>query len=244
MRGLISYGFLAPPIVFILIALLGAVLALVWKRVGFTIVLISLICLFVAATPAFSSFLTNWLESDIPNEVDFSTAKAIVVIGADVRSGYEPRSEQLGLQSLERIYMTAEAYHQLHLPVLVSGGRVSEQEPSLATLMKSALVDYFAVPVRWTEDRSQTTYENALYTAAILRKDEINSIVLVAQARDQPRAIWSFKRVGLRVQPWPAIRSPFSVNEVDDFLPNIAALNASFYALHELIGSAYYQARY
>ena len=55
MRNLVGYGFLAPPTFLIVLCLVGALLLLVWRRVGTAIVLASSLCLFVAATPALSS---------------------------------------------------------------------------------------------------------------------------------------------------------------------------------------------
>ena len=52
-----SYGFLAPRVLFITLSLVGAVAALLCRRFGITVVLVSTLCLYVAATPAFSSIL-------------------------------------------------------------------------------------------------------------------------------------------------------------------------------------------
>ncbi|TMK10387.1 MAG: hypothetical protein E6G72_10255, partial [Alphaproteobacteria bacterium] len=102
MRSLVSYGFLAPPALFITLCLVGAVTALVWWRIGIAIVLVSTLCLYVAATPAFSSYLAYQLETEIPENVDFTDAGAIVVLGADVRSGGGRDSDRIGPASLER----------------------------------------------------------------------------------------------------------------------------------------------
>ena len=79
----------------------------------------------------------------------------------------------------------ADAYKQLHLPVLVSGGRVSNLRTAVAEIMKATLEQYFAVPVSWTEDRSETTYENAAYAAQLLEKTNIRTVIVVT-ARDAP----------------------------------------------------------
>ena len=114
----------------------------------------------------------------------------------------------------------------------------------MAELMKATLEQYFAVPVTWSEEHSQNTYENAAYTANLLRDTNIGTVVVIAQARDLPRIIWSFERVGLRALPWPAPRTIPKLDRIEDFLPNTGALNDSFYALHELIGRLYYQIWY
>lgn len=245
MRSLVSYGFLAPPTVFISFCLVGALVALVWRSIRLVILIAAAsLCIFIAATPAFSSFVTRMVESEVPTDGDLSRAQAIVVLGADVQSADGPIPDRLGPLSLERLLFATEAFRQLHLPVLVSGGRIGDMRTSLAGLMKMTLEEYFGVPVSWTEDQSRTTFENAFYTAQLLKGRGVDTVVVVSQARDLPRALWSFKRVGLRALPWPAPRTPLEIDQVDDFLPGPKAFLGSFYALHETIGGLYYRRAY
>jgi uncharacterized SAM-binding protein YcdF (DUF218 family) len=244
MRSLVSYGFLAPPVLFITLSFIGALLALVWRRIGIAVVLISSFCLYVAATPAFSSYLLSRLQREIPEHVDFTDAGAIVVLGADVRSGNGRKPDRIGPASLERLLLAVDAYRGLHLPIAVSGGGVPERHIAVARLMKSALEDYFGVPVRWSEEESRTTYDNALYTAQLLEREQINTVVVVTQAEDLPRALWSFKRVGMRAIPWPVPSRSWGIDGIEDFLPDAKAFQQSVHALHEMIGSLYYWAVY
>ena len=244
MRSVVGYGFLAPPNVFIALCLLGAIVAPIWRRVGITVTLAASLCLFVTATPAFAACLLMWLEANIQQETDFSSAEAIVVLGADVRPGVDPAPDRLGPQSLERLIFATDAYKQLRLPVAVSGGRLPRSRTSVAEMMKVTLEQYFAVPVTWSEVRSRTTYENALHTTQLLQKTNIRTVIVITQARDTPRAIWSFERVGMRALPWPEPRSGLKTDRIVDFLPSTGALDESFYALHELIGGLYYRMRY
>src|SRR5436190_187634 len=111
-------------------------------------------------------------------------------------------------------------------------------------LMRAMLERDFAVPVSWSDDRSRTTYENAVYTAQLLKADRITSVVIVTHAWHLRRALWAFERVGLKPLPWPAPRTFIRLRRIDDFLPSIAALHDSSFALHEMIGEAYYRLRY
>ena len=244
MWNLVSYGLLAPPTLFIVLCLLGALSALVWRRTGIAVALVSSFCLFVAAIPAFSSYLLQSIESIIPESSDLSEAQAIVVLGAEIRSGNPPMPNTLGLLSLERVFLAAKAYRQLHLPVAVSGGVASGTDTAVAVAMKSVLEGDFGVPVSWVEDRSRTTYENALYTAQLLSARNIKTVVVISQARDLARAIWSFERVGLHALPWPVPRTTARIDKIEDLLPNVTALPETYFALHELVGGIYYRLRY
>jgi uncharacterized SAM-binding protein YcdF (DUF218 family) len=245
MERLFAYGFLAPPTILITLALAGALAALRWRRVGGVLALGSSLCLYGAAMPALSSYLMQRVESAIPQHPDLRTAQAIVVLGADVRLGNGADiPDTLGPLSLERVVLAAAAYRRLKLPVAVSGGRVGGAHQSEGALMRAALDADFAVPVRWNEDRSRTTWENALYTSRLLLPQQIVTVVLVTQAWHMPRALWSFERVGFTALPWPAPREVPQPHRTADFLPSVAALQQTFYALHEMIGGAYYRLRH
>jgi uncharacterized SAM-binding protein YcdF (DUF218 family) len=245
MWSVVSYGFLAPPALFIVLCLAGTLLALAWRRVGIAVALAASLCLFAAATPALSSYLLRQAEGEIPEAVDLHAAQAIVVLGGDQRLGNGADiPDTLGPLSLERVVLAAAAFHRLRLPVVVSGGRIPGAHASSAELMKPPLDRDFAVPVVWSEDRSRTTHENAVYTAELLKGRNIGTVLLITQAWHQPRALWSFERAGLHALPWPAPRTALQIDRLDDFLPNIGALHDSFHALHELIGSVYYRLRY
>ncbi len=245
MTSLVSYGFLAPPAIFITLGLVGALLALLWRRVGIALALASILCLFVAAMPAVSSYLLYRVEAGLPRAVDLGKAQVIVVLGGDVRAGDGGDvPDTLGPLSLERLVFAAQAYRRLHLPVAVSGGRVGGAHTSEGALMQAALEADFAVPVAWTEDGSRTTWENAVYTARLLQPERLTTVVLVSQAWHLPRAVWAFERVGLQALPWPAPRTMVEFGGVDDFLPSVAALHDTFRALHEMIGGVYYRLRY
>lgn len=245
MLSYVAYGFLAPPTLFITLCLLGALLTLAWRRVGIAVVLAASLCLFVLATPALSSYLLQRLEAGVPDSPDLGSAQAIVVLAGDqgIGDGAEI-PDTLGPLSVERLLLAARAFRQLRLPVAVSGGLVPGAHTAAAALMKPVLERDFAVPVVWSEERSRTTFENAVFTAELLRGRNIGTVVLVTQAWHQPRALWSFERAGLHALVWPAPRDTLHTDRIDDFLPKIGALGDSFLALHEMIGGLYYRWRY
>ena len=245
MADLISYGFLTPPAVLILLSLVGTLLALRWRAFGMTLAILSSIALYLLATPLVASCLLHEIELGIPESAELSSAQAIVVLGAGVHLGNGASApDTLGPLSLERVVYAAEAYRRLQLPVAVSGGRVYPAQTAEATLMQAALDRDFGVPVTWSDDQSRTTYENARYTARLFSRERIATLVVVTHAWHLPRALWAFERAGLHALPWPVPHDFVRLRRIDDVLPSIAALHDSAYALHEIIGGLYYRLRY
>jgi len=58
------------------------------------------------------------------------------------------------------------------------------------------------------------------------------------------RALWSFRAAGYPVVPMPTPEGRALSLSPAAFLPQIPALQDSYYALHELIGLAWYRLRY
>src|SRR5713101_6102704 len=140
MESLISYGWLAPPTIFIALCLAGALIAPLWRRSGIALALASSLCLYGAATPALSSYLLQRVEFGLPRNTDLGEAQAIVVLGGDLRLGDGGGiPDTLGPLSLERVVFAALAYRRLQLPVVVRGGQVFGAHASEGALMKAAL---------------------------------------------------------------------------------------------------------
>jgi uncharacterized SAM-binding protein YcdF (DUF218 family) len=205
--------------------------------------LFALTIFYLAATP----WLADYVDANlvVPSNPAVSGAGAIVVLGGDVERVRDGGTlAQLGAISLRRVFLAAAAYRRTGLPVLVSGGTVAGTRISVAELMSQALVSDFAVPVRWRETRSQNTYENAAFSASILKKAGIRTILLASQRRDFPRAAWSFDRFGIAVDPATPPAPMLSTGDFTDFMPSPRALLRMFYALHEQLGLVYYRIAY
>jgi uncharacterized SAM-binding protein YcdF (DUF218 family) len=242
MRETFSYSFVMPPTIFIVVSLAGAMIAFVRPRFGIILSLSSGIFLYLFATPAVSMLLMQQLVSLVPTKVDFTDAQAIVVPCVDVKWGNGADiPDSVGVLTLERLASAARLYRRLRLPVLVSGGGSPDHPNSAASLMHQELEQNFSVPVQFVEDQSHDTFENGLYTSQMLKKTGIYNVIIVAQARDMPRLLWSFSRVGLRPMPFSTKEPIFGAPEIEDFLPSAKDLLESYYEMHELIGLLYYK---
>jgi uncharacterized SAM-binding protein YcdF (DUF218 family) len=94
----------------------------------------------------------------------------------------------------------------------------------------------------WTEERSQSTYENALYTAPILREHGIRQIALVVESDSMLRAEMCFRKQGIGVTPAPCLfRDPQP--GANDLLPGWPALYRAEILTHEAVGLLWYRLR-
>jgi uncharacterized SAM-binding protein YcdF (DUF218 family) len=245
----ISYSALIPPNLFLLAALFGVVLAWRSPRLGLWLATAAIGSVYLLSTPLLAHSLiraTEALAGAMPRLPAPKAPAAIIVLGADMRSGAvagEPDS--VGPVTLERLAEAARLDRRLGLPILVSGGRLETGGISLADAMRTALSDDFRVPVEWREDRSRNTWENAAFSAAILRRAGVPSALVVTQPWHMARALWSFAAVGYPVRPAPTrgdARAPPASPAI--FLPQVPALLGSYHALHELIGLLWYRIRY
>ncbi len=246
----LSYSSLIPPNLFILLTAVGLVLAWRWTRLGLIVATVAGAFLYPVSTGVVADYLlgsVTALAGEIPSLPYGAPPGAIIVLSVDYRSSETPgRLYTVGPLTLENLAAAARAERRLGLPVLVSGGQPEETDDSLAGMMSAVLQNEFGVPVRWREDRSLNTYENAAFSAEILRRAGVPSALLIAHCWDMARALWSFRAVGYPVIPADCSghekgSSPVSA---DYFFPQVPALLWSYYALHELIGLGWYRFRY
>jgi uncharacterized SAM-binding protein YcdF (DUF218 family) len=242
----ISYSSLIPPNLFILLAMIGVLIAWRRKLIGLVLATAAIGLVYLAAMPVSAGLLIRWAEAIAFAEPTLPSDKppgAIVVLSADARHSDTPGVlDTVGQLTLERLAEAARQQRRLGLPILVSGG--GPRGDSLAVRMSRVLQEDFRVPVQWREERSQNTFENALYSAEILRGAGIHAALVVAHPWDMARALWSFRAVGYPVVPSPTVEDGSPSLSIAAFLPQIPALLESYYALHELIGLAWYRVRY
>jgi len=171
--------------------------------------------------------------------------QAIVILGGGaVRDGnFTPARERLHSRTLERVMAGARVAKASGLPILVSGGRPEWLTNSEAELMRRVLVDDLGLAVRWVEDHSRDTAENASFSAAMLRAQGIDSIVLVTHAYHMPRSQAVFESAGLNVlaapHDWKGGSPDFG--ELRDWMPNAASAETVWLALHETLGLYWYR---
>ena len=221
-----------PPASLLIVAVIGLLLMPRRRRLGVALVVISLGSLWVCATPAVSDVLTRFAERypplDPSKPVD---AQAIVILGGGgVRMAPEYGGWAAEADALERVSYGAFLARRTGLPVLVSGTREEAQGMS-ATLARD-----LGVRVRWAENQSGDTYENARFSARILKADGIHRILLVTSSAHEWRAAREFTGAGLEVVPAPVGGDTRRYYDALTFVPSAYGLRRSTAALYELIG--------
>lgn len=234
--------FIVPPANLILAALAGALLWRAYPRLSLWLVRVSVLFLVLLSMPVVSGTLLWTLEQGLPLQPPAGKPpQAIVILTAGLirTDGGHPGAvvDPLGLQ---RAAAGAALERRTHLPILVSGGSEGTDVPTLAAVMRQTLVQDFQVPVRWVEDRSVDTWQNARFSAAILRANKIDSIYLVTHAWHERRALIAFRPTGLAVTAAPVLLNRLPNPVFEDFVPHATALTDSYYALHEWIGCLWY----
>ncbi len=244
----LSYSSLIPPNLFILIGTAGVVIAWRKKRFGLALATGAIGCLYLVSMPVVASRLmrsTEAIADTMPGLASDTPPGAIIVLSADARRSDIPgEPDTVGPLTLERLAEAARQQRRLGLPILVSGGPPNDHRASLAALMNKALQEYFGLAARWREESSQNTFENASFSAEILRRAGIQAGLVVTHRWDMARALWSFRAVGYPVVPTPVPEARALSLSPAAFLPQVPALLDSYHALHELIGLAWYHIRY
>jgi len=238
-----------PPGLNLVIALLGLLLRWRFYRTGTTLIFTSFILLYIFSIPLFSTNLIRSQQPDSALEISTlagSPAKAIVVLGGGrYTDAPEYGEDTVNRYALERVRYAAYLQRKTRLPILISGGVVYGDGTAEAVLMKKVLEGAFVGVAHWLEDRSRTTYENALYTQEILARENIRDIVLVTHAFHMQRSREAFEQMGFSVTPAPmGFVTPTREPILMQLLPQARALEDTSSVLHEWIGRLWYRLRY
>lgn len=203
-----------PPASLIVLAVIGARLILPRRVVGFTLVLLACTGLWLTSTTGFARLLQDfalrippaWTAADVEalrQEVKAQprgrTDVAILVLGG----GMKPRAPEYGVSDL-----TPASYQRLRYgvwlarataaPLGFSGGLGWAQrdgETPEARIAERVAQEEFGTRLRWVEDLSRDTHENAARSAALLRSAGVRKVVVVTHAWHMPRALRSFREV-------------------------------------------------
>jgi uncharacterized SAM-binding protein YcdF (DUF218 family) len=227
-----------------------------WRR---GILMGALILLWLASNRWVSYTLARSLEwRNLPMDTT-PHAEVIVVLGGGTESGDPPRPMTEVNSAGDRVLYATHLYKEGAAPaILVSGGNLKFSEARGATPAKemTELLTLTGVSQEaiWQQAESQNTYEDALYSAEILREKGIEEIILVTSAMHMPRAKALFEHQGINVIPapvdftitqqnWESAFKPGIDEALIYLLPNASSLGLTTNALKEYLGLLVYGLR-
>ena len=239
--------FMMPPSGLILLLAIGLFFWLIrFRKFAALCILLASVLLYFASTPFMARKLIDPLQyqHEVLKNVP-SDAQAIVVLsGGRIPIAREYTNlDTVNDTTLERLRYASRLAKVHQLPILLTGGSVNDERQSEAALMKVVLETDFGVQSSWLEEESKTTFENAKFSKKILNENSIEKVLLVTHAYHMPRAMWCFEDVGLKPVPAPTVfyKRNTSVAELDDYIPTAGALKQTKRAMHEMIGTLWYQ---
>lgn len=243
---------LMPPGVLFLLLLAAWWLRKSWPRTARLCFVAGLGGLWLMSLPVVVQHVATVIETEPPLAMEewanlASRADAIVVLGSGRERGdpaWGGQDQPTGV-ALERMRYAAQLSKASGLPLLTTGGLHYGSPPSEARLMADSLQRDFGVPVRWLEEASRTTWENAELSAAILLPEGVKRVVVVTQAWHMQRSVWSFRRAGFEV-----VAAPVGFMSIDHgrpfggWIPDTKAIWQSGQLFNEAAGQLGYRLFY
>jgi uncharacterized SAM-binding protein YcdF (DUF218 family) len=226
-----------PPAAPLLLAALGLLLLRRLPRFGKSLAWAGLALLWLLATPAVTKPMLAAIE-DVPplDPAQAKGAQAIVVLGGgSYRAAPEYGADTVSRWTLERLRYAARLQRETGLPLLVSGGAPLGGVPE-GRSMRTVLEKEFGVKVRWVEDASADTRENARLSAPILREAGVRRVLLVTHAWHMRRAQGEFAAEKIATIAAPTAYETTAPLTALDWLPGADGLRVGRIALNELLG--------
>lgn len=235
-------AWLLPPGCLLLLATWGLLRLRKHPRSGKALVTLALLSLWILSTPWAARTLLGVLEPLPADPMLAPPAQAIVVLGGGkYHAPPEYSAATVNSATLVRLRYAAHLHRLTGKPLLVSGGSPEGSPISEAQAMKAALEHEFKTPVKWTEDASATTLENARASFNLLKAQGITRIYLVTHAWHMPRSQRAFSEAGFSVVPAPTGYATHFKFTILDGLPRAGALYQSSVFFHEVIGLIWYR---
>jgi len=211
------------------------------KRTGCIVVLI----LYFFSCPVFVSTILRTWESPLK---DISGLKkydlGIVLTGGIINENASKRNAIFLGDHGDRIWQTLCLYRNKKIEkILISGGDFSVNPDKKVNSENDKAKEFLLQNGVRREDiiqekKSINTYENALFTAKILKQNKENpSILLISSSYHLKRALACFEKQGLKPDTFGTAYLGYgeSSNFID-FLPSTVALKNSEYIFKEVIG--------
>jgi uncharacterized SAM-binding protein YcdF (DUF218 family) len=248
---------LLPPVPLLLLALVGARLILRHRGLGWMLLLLAMAMLWLFSLRGTAVVMRDQLLRPPPalNEAAVDALKqrvrrgeavAVIILGGG-RRGHAPEyggMADLEPASLERLRYGLWLARRIGAPAGFSGGMgwelggVRGSSTAEAELAARIAREEFGLPLRWVEPDSRDTHENAVFTATMLKRSNIRTVVVVTHAWHMPRALRRFEGAAdtsMAVVPAPMGAVGLAGRATPDWLPSGEGLLENRRVLRELL---------
>ncbi len=231
-----------PPAGPLLLALLGLLWARRRRGAGLALAGLSIVGLLLLSTNAVAVLLSRAILPQVPPlpPEQLSGVQAVVVLGGGVLpTAPEYGAAQLAPQAFGRLRYGALLARQAGKPLAFAGGvgwsAMAGQEPE-GQVARRVLQQEYGLPLRWLDDQSRDTHENAQRLAALMLPAGARHIVLVTDATHMPRALHYFREAGFEAVAAPTHYPTRRDRAIVEWLPSTQGLMTSTQVLREWLG--------
>ena len=236
-KKLIEFSILPPGV--IILALL--LLVFLGKKIRSVLIIsfLSAFILYLSSIKPVSNMLLRPLETTypVPSAKIIGEPSAIIVLSS---GAYNKKT--IDGDSFNRLFEGFKLYKKYHIPVILSGGYAISTF-SVAKIMRNILLE-MGVKKSYiiTEDKSNDTYQNALYVLKICKRRNFRRVIIVTSAYHMSRAMFLFNKFkgGIKVIPYPTDFKTDKHYNIYGYIPQLGNLIISEEAMHEYIGYFYY----
>jgi len=232
-----------PPAGPLLIVLLGVLLGLRRRAAGFVVALAGLVLAWAFSTNAVALALARQLLPGVQavQPKDLGRVQAIVVLGG----GVLPRAPEYGEpqpapHTLERLRYAAWLARHSGKPLAFAGGigwaAAGTDTAAEGEVARAVLQQDYQLKLRWMDDRSRDTAENAARMAELLQPAGVTRIALVTDATHMERAAAAFRARRFDVLPAPTNFPVATDRPLLQWLPSIHGADVCHQLLHEALG--------
>ena len=168
---------------------------------------------------------------------------AVLVLGGGAQADVpEYGRADLKPGTLERLRYGTWLSRQLGTPLGFTGGIGWNQDHvdmSEAELAQRTTLEEYGVNLRWAENQSRDTRQNAAYTLPLLLEDHVQTLVLVTHGFHMPRSLRAFEHEAngrLRIVAAPMSLRSDAMSTWKDWTPSSSGFERCRYAIYEQLG--------
>ncbi|PID57525.1 hypothetical protein CSB45_06770 [candidate division KSB3 bacterium] len=238
---------LTSPFSYVVVLLLAAFVLSRRVKVCKYCLLSALVLLFIFGTAPLQNMLHYILESRYPHTGSLAQVDAIVVLSGMLSLEESKPGELEFGGAVDRILTAISLIKKgvgKHLILSGGSGDLYDQSKSEALLLKD-----FALKWGVPEDKllveatSRNTYENVLYTKAVMEEHGISNVLVVTTASHLPRVMGCFAKLGVEAIPYGVDRHSKkpALPRLAELIPSPENFLRSSQAIHEYIGIVMYK---